>query len=202
MVRPFYVVFAGVNGAGKSTLYRSGLWRSPDMPRSMERVNPDEIVRELGGDWRNPSDQWTAGKAALARVDELLDRRVSFNQETTLSGRLSLKTIERAHGLGYRVHLFYVGVRSADIALDRIAHRVTTGGHDIDPAAVRRRFQSSLKALSHALDLCESVTVFDNTREFASLAQWSNGTLFWWGNPRANGPWLIEAMTDETLWRA
>ena len=39
-----YVVFAGVNGAGKSTFYCTGLWRTEDMPRTMARVNSDEIV--------------------------------------------------------------------------------------------------------------------------------------------------------------
>ena len=29
---------------------------------------------------------------------------------------------------GYQVHLCYVGVNSADIALERIAHRVAVGG--------------------------------------------------------------------------
>lgn len=47
---PYYIVFAGVNGAGKSTLFNSGLWRLRGMPARLPRVNPDEIVREMGGD--------------------------------------------------------------------------------------------------------------------------------------------------------
>lgn len=49
--QPFYVVFAGVNGAGKSTLFRSDFWHTGGMPATMARVNPDEILREQGGDW-------------------------------------------------------------------------------------------------------------------------------------------------------
>ena len=37
-MQPVYVVFAGVNGAGKSTFYRTGLWRTEDMPRTMTRA--------------------------------------------------------------------------------------------------------------------------------------------------------------------
>lgn len=202
MDAPFYVVFAGVNGAGKSTLFQSGLWRNASMPRSLPRVNPDEILRELGGDWRSPADQREAGKVALERIERLFAARRSFNQETTLTGRLALRNVARAHALGYRVFVFYVGVADERVALRRIAHRVETGGHDVGADAVRRRFHASLRNFSLALDQCEQAIAFDNTREFASLAQWSHGTLAWWGNPQANGPWLLEAMRDADAWRS
>lgn len=80
--QPFYVVFAGVNGAGKSTLFRSDFWRTGGMPATMARVNPDEILREQGGDWSNGQDQVAAGRIALRSVDEHLAARRSFNQET------------------------------------------------------------------------------------------------------------------------
>ena len=87
MARPLYVVFAGVNGAGKSTFYRTGFWREPGMPRSLARVNSDEIVVEEGGDPRSDADQMRAGREALRRIDACLEGRKSFNQETTLTGR-------------------------------------------------------------------------------------------------------------------
>ena len=141
MDAPFYVVFAGVNGAGKSTLYQSGLWQLPGMPSTMERVNPDEILREQGGDWRSSSDQLRAGREARKRINELFEKRQSFNQETTLTGRLAARNIKHARQQGYRVLVNYVGVQDAAIALERIAHRVAQGGHDIDESAVRRRFR-------------------------------------------------------------
>ncbi|WP_165045754.1 zeta toxin family protein [Adlercreutzia sp. ZJ138] len=200
-LRPFYIVFAGVNGAGKSTLYRSGLWRSADIPEKMARVNPDEIVRELGGSWRNTSDQLRAGRVALKRIDELFEKRTSFTHETTLAGRSSVQRIKHAHDLGYRVFLYYVGVESPHIALRRIAHRVEVGGHDIGERVVQRRFTASLSGLASVLDFCEHITVFDNTRVFTCIMEWSRGMLSWWGNPQVNGPWLLDAMQDENVWR-
>ena len=51
--RPWRIAFEGVNGSGKSTLFRTGLWRAPDMPERMARVNPDEILRAQGSQiWR------------------------------------------------------------------------------------------------------------------------------------------------------
>lgn len=198
---PFYVVFAGVNGAGKSTLFHSDAWRMPDMPHVMPRVNPDEILREQGGNWADPSDQLTAGKAALRAVEEHLVARRSFNQETTLAGHHALHTVMRAHRLGYRVFLFYVGVADENIALRRIAHRVDIGGHDIDEAAVRRRYHTSLVNMSRALPYCEEVHVFDNTIAFKRIALWRRNTLAWWGASSEIGAWLTAAITDDELWR-
>lgn len=131
-MQPVYVVFAGVNGAGKSTFYRTGLWRTEDMPRTMTRVNSDEIVVAQGGDPASSADQLRAGREAVRLIEECLSRRRSFNQETTLTGHAVLRNMSRAREAGYRVVLYYIGVDTAAVALDRIAHRVAVGGHDID----------------------------------------------------------------------
>ena len=182
---PYYIVFAGVNGAGKSTLFNSGLWRLRGMPARLPRVNPDEIVREMGGDWRSSTDQMKAAREAVLRIRRLLD----------------VGNIRRAHDAGYRVYLYYVGVDDADIALARIAHRTEVGGHGVDRGAVIRRYRTSLSGLAKVLDFCEAATVFDNTRSLTSVAAWHRGTLSWWGNPQTDAPWLLRAMTDNELWR-
>ena len=51
-----YTLYAGVNGAGKSTLY------SFDDDKSGVRLNSDELVKDLGGDWRDVKTQIEAGK--------------------------------------------------------------------------------------------------------------------------------------------
>lgn len=202
MGRPVYVAFAGVNGAGKSTFYHAGFWRDPSMPRSLARVNSDEIVVANGGDPRSDADQLRADREALLRIDHCLARRASFNQETTLTGRTCLKTIQRAREAGYRVVLYYIGIASAEDAVARIAHRVALGGHPIDEEAVRRRWRTSLRNLSRALDLCDEATIFDNTVEFTALARWTGGVLSWVGNLAVHGSWLMDAVRDDEIWRA
>lgn len=201
MEAPFYIVFAGVNGAGKSTLFETGLWRTRDMPQRMMRVNPDEIVRSSGGDWESPEDNVKAGKEALRRIEACFEKRRSFNQETTLTGHLALKNIKRAKELGYRVFLFYIGVDDLAVALARIQHRVSTGGHGIDGATVERRYRSSLSALARSLDYCDQAFVFDNTKEFSCLAMWQHGTLVWWGGGALGRNWLADAIADDALWQ-
>ncbi len=201
MRRPCYVVFAGVNGAGKSTFYHSGLWRHKSMARSMARINPDEIVREMGGDCRSGADQLKAAKEAYHRMQALLEQHRSFNQETTLTGRTSIRAIKDAHKRGYRVIMYYIGLNTPEKALERIAHRVETGGHPIAEETVRRRYRASLRNLSLAIDFCDDVLAFDNTTEFTCVAQWHRGVLSWIGNVRLCAPWLLDAVFDDDLWR-
>lgn len=201
-MQPVYVVFAGVNGAGKSTFYRTDLWRTEGMPRTMARVNSDEIVVAQGGDPASSADQLRAGREAVRLKEECLSRRRNFNQETTLTGHAVLRNMHRAREAGYRVVLYYIGVDAASVALDRIAHRVAVGGHDIDEGAVLRRYRASLGNLSRALDLCDEATILDNTVEFVALARWSAGVLSWVGDVAKHGAWFMNAVRDNELWRA
>lgn len=98
-----YTLYAGVNGAGKSTLY----WA--DKPSSASvRLNSDEIVRELGGDWQDVSVQLEASKLLLQRQQKAFKEGLSVNRETTLCGSNIFKSIEKAKALGYDVELTYV----------------------------------------------------------------------------------------------
>lgn len=200
MERPVYIVFAGVNGAGKSTFYHTDFWREPDTPQSLARVNSDEIVVESKGDPHSDGDQFRAGREALRRIEDCLSRRKSFNQETTLTGHSCIKTIQRAHDEGFRVILYYVGVASSQLALERIAYRVSIGGHPIDEKAVRRRYDASLRNLSRVITLCDEVTVLDNSIEFVALARWTKGVLSWIGNIAKHGSWLMNAICDDDIW--
>ena len=83
------IIFAGVNGAGKTTLYKTMILKD-DLGK---RINSDEIVMEIG-DWRNNQDQMRAGRIALNMRKECVDKMISFNQETTLTGKRILKAIE------------------------------------------------------------------------------------------------------------
>ncbi|WP_304426827.1 AAA family ATPase [uncultured Adlercreutzia sp.] len=202
MNRPFYLVFAGVNGVGKSTFYHSKFWHEPGIPKKLPRVNSDELVAQSHGNYLSAGDQLRAGRQALRMIEAHFANRESFNQETTLSGKLAVRNIRKAHDLGYRVVLYYIGVDSPETSLARIAHRVETGGHPIEEDAVRRRYEASLRNFSNVLDLCDKAVVIDNTVEFVTVAQWTRGVLSWVGNPAKHAPWLFKAIRDDTIWRA
>jgi len=110
-MKKIFYLFAGVNGAGKSTLYNLAMINQNI--KNTIRINTDEIVREIG-DWKNNSDQLKAAKMAINLRNECFLYGKSFNEETTLTGKTILKTIDKAKELGYELQLFYVGLNSPE----------------------------------------------------------------------------------------
>lgn len=99
------------------------------------------------------------------------------------------------------MRLYYVGLASADLALERVRHRAEIGGRDIPEDDVRRRFDASIANFAKALDYCDEVRVYDNTQMLTHIAAWHRGVLSWWGGSSNKGGWLLQAMQSE-LWRA
>ena len=130
-------ILAGANGSGKSTISKVLL-----PTERIAYVNPDDIAKGL-----NPSDpaaaRIEAGKEALCRIDDLLERGESFAIESTLSGNMHVKVLERAKSLGYETTIAYVFVDSPEVCIARIVARVRNGGHFVPDEDVRRRYVRS-----------------------------------------------------------
>ena len=188
MKKVFYL-FAGVNGAGKSTLYNSESLNN-DIKNTI-RINTDEIVREIG-DWRNNSDQLKAAKMAINLRNECFLYGKSFNEETTLTGKSILKTIDRAKELGYELQLFYVGVSSTEIAKERIKSRVEKGGHHIENDIVEKRYYESLKNLKEILLKFDKVYLYDNSKKYKNIFSFSNNKILFKDNKSIS--WAKEAI--------
>lgn len=153
-----FTLFAGVNGAGKSTLF------SVDTAADLGvRLNTDEIVKERGWDWRDASAQLRAGRELLRRQKECLEKGISFNQETTLSGVSILKAVQTAKERGYLIRMRYVGVNSPAIAKERVAKRIAMGGHGVSGETIDRRFDTSKDNLKKVFPLCDTVNIYDNS---------------------------------------
>ena len=176
MKEKVYILIAGVNGAGKSTFYHSDYnigcffdFCDDNVLQEMYRVNADEILREFG-DWRNTKDSMEAGRIAIKRIRNYFKEGSSFCQETTLCGRNILRNIAFAKANGYKVGIIYVGVESAELAISRVQQRVQAGGHGVDAADIRRRYNESFSNLNHVINSCDGVLFFDNTLAFRPVA--------------------------------
>ena len=162
MQKPVLWFVAGANGVGKTSFafkHISAISGSTDF------VNLDEIARGLSP--INP-EAWRlrAARFALQILAETLKLENgsarSFTVESTLAGRTHLKTIEAARLAGWPVHILYFAVKTPEIALARIARRVSVGGHDVPEADARRRFTRSLANLPEYLAACDFWRVYDN----------------------------------------
>jgi predicted ABC-type ATPase len=140
---PIIIVVAGPNGAGKST---AAPYLLRDTLKVDEFVNADAIAAGLSA-FRPDRVAVTAGRIMLARIRQLAAARADLTFETTLASRSFAPWLARLRGDGYRVHLLFLWLGSADLAVSRVAERVRLGGHDVPEAVVRRRYRAGLSPL-------------------------------------------------------
>ena len=167
-----YTIFAGVNGAGKSTLYHQ--YYKPY--KNEQRINTDEMVAKIGS-FEDGFLQLKCGKEAVRLINYYFNQNISFNQETTLTGKSILKNIKRARDLGYEIHLYYVGLDNVEVALKRIDRRVKHGGHGILEQDVRRRYSNSFENLNEIFQYCDKILFWDNTEKMNIVAMFDDGNL-------------------------
>lgn len=134
-------MLAGPNGAGKTTASRPLLTGALAVE---EFVNADAIAKGLSA-FRPESVAIEAGRIMLARLHELAARRASFAFETTLASRTFAPWIKRLIADGYAFRLIFLWLPSADHAVTRVRERVSSGGHEVPEAVIRRRYEAGLR---------------------------------------------------------
>src|SRR6516164_8686605 len=132
---PQVIAVAGPNGAGKSTTAPSLLKDSLEI---VEFVNADTISSGLSA-FRPESVAIAAGRIMLARMRVLAAAGENFAFETTLASRGLATWLRTLQQHGYRVHLMFLWLRTADLAVTRVMDRVRAGGHHVPADVVRRR---------------------------------------------------------------
>lgn len=136
-------IISGPNGAGKTTASYSVL---PKILQCKEFVNADEIARGLSP-FNPESVAVEAGRLMLNRIRDLLSRNESFSIETTLATRSYFRLVENAHRQGYEVTLLFFWLKSPEQAMERVAERVSKGGHNIPKDIIVRRYYEGIDNL-------------------------------------------------------
>ena len=151
--RPLIVAVAGPNGAGKTTFIAAHLDTS-----GLRVIEADRLARELS---LAPYDAAHAADT-LRRV--LVAQRESFIFETVFSDPVGDKIgiLRDAATAGYTVVLCFVGISGPKACEQRVAMRVSQGGHDVPPDKLASRFPRTLANLAKAVRVLPHVLVFDN----------------------------------------
>lgn len=162
-------IIAGPNGAGKTSHARITLL--PDFLNTNEFINADEIAKILSP--KNPENSaLEAGRLMLNRIKFLLDSNSNFALETTLSAKIYLKLISRAHKKGYKINLFFLALDSIELAQMRVLNRVSKGGHNIESNVIERRFKRGLDNLKEYLKIVDTCVIYDSSGfELIEVAQ-------------------------------
>lgn len=157
--RPLVVALAGPNGAGKTTFYRAFLASC-----GLYFLNADIIGKELN------LDPYRAARAASVIRQQLIEQRVSFVFETVFSDPVGdkLSFLKNAEDLGYTVVLFFIGIPGPETSGERVAMRVSQGGHDVPKGKLIERYPRVMRNLQQALLELSNVRVYDNSDLLAS----------------------------------
>ena len=168
-------IISGCNGAGKTTASYTML---PEMLECSEFVNSDEFAKGLSP-FQPEKASIQAGRYMIMKVRYLLKRQLDFGIETTLATRSLLKTVRLAQQAGYTVTLLYFWLNSPELAIERVAARVATGGHNIPEERIRRRYVTGLDYFFHDYaPICERWILADNSQiPFRVIAEGSKNDV-------------------------
>jgi predicted ABC-type ATPase len=182
---PQVVIIAGPNGAGKTTA-SEGLLKAHGIRTFL---NADRIASGLSG--LSPDDAAIeAGILMLAQIRKHVEKKESFAFETTLASRTYGPWTRDRLKEGYSIHLHFLWLSTADVAVERVKRRVQSGGHSIPETTIRRRYDFGLK------------NFFEQYRD--RLPNWT-----FWENERGAKPVVVakregankEAVHDKSLWK-
>jgi predicted ABC-type ATPase len=151
--RPVVIAIAGPNGAGKSTFYHAHLASA-----ALPFVNADVLAAEL------ELAPYDAARVADALRREFVKRRESFVFETVFSDPVGEKAafLKETAESGYSVLLCYVGIGSSEVSEQRVAMRVSQGGHDVPAEKLKSRYPRTLENLRLAIRELPNVLIYDN----------------------------------------
>lgn len=154
-------ILAGVNGAGKSSLGGAAFRAS-----GANYYDPDEVAHAVMA--ANPNlTQADANSAAWHQGVKLLKRAIAerkdFAFETTLGANTIPRLLAQAAAQGIEIYIWYVGLSSPELHIERVQARVRRGGHDIAAEHIHRRFEHSRLNLIELMPHLTALRVYDNS---------------------------------------
>ena len=156
-------IIAGPNGAGKSTFANellastaSGLIKlnADERTLALRQANPVAPLRELN---------LRAAQEIDAEVAGCIDNGRSFLVETVLSSPKYRDDVLAAKANGFKIGLVYVSLHPPELSPERVATRVTKGGHAVDRQTAIDRHARSHVQLRWFAARAAILAVYDNS---------------------------------------
>ncbi|WOB49137.1 AAA family ATPase [Xanthomonas hydrangeae] len=152
------LVLAGVNGAGKSSLLGTLLQED-----GATWFNPDAFTRDLVEQGWSPEDaNAQAWQESVRRLRQAMDAGHDYAFETTL-GATTIPRLLREACETHTVAIWFCGLSTVELHIERVAARVAAGGHAIAEQKIRKRFDASRANLIALLPHLAVLHVYDNS---------------------------------------
>lgn len=169
---PNLFIIAGPNGAGKTT---TAVKLLPDFLNCVEYVNADNIAKGISP-FNVEGAAFQAGRVMLDRMKDLVERKIDFAFETTLSAKSYVSFLKHCKSRGYEITLIFIWLDSPETAKQRVKSRVEKGGHNIPEKVIERRYKKGIENFGkYFVNLCDGFFVFNNSGAVPELAVTGNG---------------------------
>ena len=190
MGKPKLLIVAGPNGSGKTSVTHKIL--KHEWIEGCEYINPDNIARDVFGDWNSPDAVMKAVRHAAAAREDCIASGRNLIFETVLSAPDKISFIQHAKQKSYFIRLFFIGTDNPQINAARIAYRVMTDGHDVPISKIVSRYYKSIANCGLLVPVVDRLYVYDNsvndvlpqllfrtsngklTKQYAPLHEWAN----------------------------
>jgi predicted ABC-type ATPase len=156
-------VLAGVNGAGKSSIGGAAFRAS-----GADYYDPDEAARALmaaNSTLTQADANSAAWHAGVKLLRQAIAERKDFAFETTLGANTIPRLLAEAASQGIEIYIWYVGLSSPELHIERVRARVRRGGHDIAAEHIHRRFEHSRLNLIELMPRLTALRVYDNSAD-------------------------------------
>ena len=163
--KPKLLIIAGPNGSGKTSV--TGKLLKHEWIEGCEYINPDNIARDMFGDWNSPDAVLSAARYATDLREKCIAEGRSLIFETVLSAPDKVPFVQQAKQQGYFVRLFFISTDHPRINASRIAYRVQMGGHDVPISKIISRYSKSIINCGLLAPIVDRLYVYDNSVEDA-----------------------------------
>lgn len=166
---PKLYIIAGCNGAGKTTAsYTVLVAKSSSMPMKLQKG----CRRSIPKAWQSKQGGWCCN----VWMTYLPGR--GFCIWNDVGNSVPMWNLSNgAHAKGYFVTLLYFWLPTPEQAIERVATRVSEGGHNIPSDVIRRRYANGIRNLvTLYTPICNFWTIYDNSSADAEIKIIASGS--------------------------
>jgi predicted ABC-type ATPase len=137
------LVLAGTNGAGKSSVAGAALRQAGSVC-----YDRDQAARRYRAAGLSPEEaNARAGQRGREQMERAIREGLDYAFETTLGGRTITGLLIEAAARGLQIRVWYVGLASPELHIQRVRERAARGGHNIPERKIRERWDASRQNL-------------------------------------------------------